>query len=59
MTIQAVIFDYYFTLVDPDASCLDREALAAWRAKRVPDVDRDPHAVARIGHQLGRQQDRN
>lgn len=49
MTIRAVVFDYYFTLADPDASCRDREALAAWRAKRVPDVDRDPVRFALLG----------
>lgn len=49
MTVRAVVFDYYFTLADPDAACLDHEALAAWRARRVPDVDRDPDRFVLLG----------
>jgi len=46
---RAVVFDYYFTLADPDAACVDHEELAAWRAKRVPDVDRDPARFVLLG----------
>lgn len=49
MTIRVVVFDYYFTLADPDAACLDPEALASWRARHAPDIDRDPARFALLG----------
>ena len=47
--IQAVLFDYYFTLADPDAVIDDHDLLAVWRSQRRPDVDRDPERFALLG----------
>ena len=49
MSLRAVVFDYYFTLVDPEVATVDREALAAWRARKVPDIDRDPARFVLLG----------
>jgi HAD superfamily hydrolase (TIGR01509 family) len=48
------VFDYYFTLADPDAACIDHEELAAWRATRTPDVDRDPARFVLLGERWER-----
>lgn len=53
-SLRAVVFDYYFTLTDPDASCTDLQELAEWRARRVPDVDRDPARFALLGERWER-----
>jgi putative hydrolase of the HAD superfamily len=49
VSVRAVVFDYYFTLADPEVATVDREALTAWRARKVPDVDRDPARFVLLG----------